>query len=192
MPTSRRIGGCTFPEDPVRTCASVLPMWSAAVDPRVLTVRAVPAPGAGSRIFYAHSADVCVLRGINGEHLIIDRGAEPVRLDVIEGTTAAGPVMLRFDLADDDHFDVRIAAARALRCTVSTGHRHIRLARKLLALQAVDAREAGASLREIAEILLGDGEWPGDGEHRKSNVRRLLDTGESLLRAGSREILAEE
>lgn len=131
-----------------------------------------------------------MLQGPNREHLIIDRGREPVRLDVIEGTTAAGPIMLRFDVADDNCLDVQIAAIRALRCSVSTGRRHIRLARKLLALQAVDARDSGASLREIAEILLGPGEWPGDGEHRKSNVRRLLETGEGVLRAGPRAILA--
>ena len=165
-------------------------MWSAAVDPRVLAVRAVPVFGAGARIFDAHTADVRVLRGPSGEHLITDRGGEPVRLDVIEGTTVAGPVMLRFDVADDDRLDVRIAAVRALRYTASTGRRHIQLARKLLALQAVDARDAGASLREIAELLLGSGEWPGDGEHRKSNVRRLVETGEGVLRAGPRAMLA--
>ncbi|MBT2189280.1 DUF2285 domain-containing protein [Sphingobium sp. H33] len=93
-------------------------------------------------------------------------------------------------MADDDHLDARIAAMRALRCSVPNGRRHIRLVRKLLALQAVDARNAGASLREIAENLLGRGEWPGDGEHRKSNVRRLLDSGEDMLRAGPRAILA--
>jgi hypothetical protein len=53
----------------------------------------------------------------------------------------------------------------------------------------VDARQAGASLRETADILLGPGAWPGDGEHRKSYVRRLLNVGSHLIDSGPREIL---
>src|SRR3546814_19206795 len=78
-------------------------------------------------------------------------------------TAAAGPVTLHFDLSDDHRLDTQIAAIRALRYPAPTGGEHVQLARRLLALQAVDARDAGASLREVAELLFGPGEWPAIG-----------------------------
>ena len=63
------------------------------------------------------------------------------------------------------------------------------MAAKLFALQAVDARSEGASLRETAASILGPGDWPGDGEHRKSLVRRMIATGERIIQAGPRAIL---
>lgn len=140
-------------------------------------------------LFDALSADARMMRGPLGEHLLIDRGGELVRLDVIEGTTAAGPVVLRFELADDHRFDALVAAIGTLRAAVASVPRHGRLARRLFALKAVDVRNAGASLKETADILLGPGDWPGDGEHRKSYVRRLLDAGSRMIRSGPREIL---
>lgn len=185
MPASSRIGGCTFPENPARTCACVLPIWSAAVDPRVLAVRALkPDDLAGGRPFDAMSAAARMVRGPCTEHLLIDRCGEVIRLDVIDGTVAAGPVTLRFDLPDDDRLDMQLPAIRGLREPAPVARSHVQLARRLLALQAVDARDAGASLREIAAMLLGPGAWPGDGEHRKSLVRRMIVAGDRLIRAG--------
>ena len=129
------------------------------------------------------------MRGPHGEHLLIDRGGEFVRLDVIEGTTAAGPVVLHFELVDDAGLDAQVAAIATLRAAATSRPRYGRLARRLFALQAVDVRNAGASLKETADILLGPGDWPGDGEHRKSRVRRLLDAGSRMIRSGPHEIL---
>ena len=112
-----------------------------------------------------------------------------LRLDVIEGTVSAGPVSLHFDLPYDDRLEHRVAAIRALSGTKPIGCRHPQLAARLRALQAADARAAGASLREIADGLLGIGDWPGDGEHRKSAARRLVATGEKLIQQGPLPIL---
>lgn len=188
--TSPRAGGCTFPEDPARSCALVMPFWSASFDPRVLPARALQPQGAGPRLFDARSPNILSLRRSNCEHLLVDRGNEPIRLDIIEGTVTNGPVTLHFDLADDDALDGRLAALEALRHPRLVEHRYHWLARRLLALHAFDAREANASLREIADIVLGCGDWPGDGEHRKSLVRRLVVTGTAMVRAGARAILA--
>jgi hypothetical protein len=144
---------------------------------------------ARARRFDAFSAGTRMMCGPRGEHVLIDRGGELVRLDVIEGTTAAGRVVLRFDLADDDRLEIQIAVIRTLRATAPAGPRHMRLAQRLFALQAVDARNAGASLKETADILLGPGDWPGDGEYRKSYMRRLLDAGARMICSGPREIL---
>jgi hypothetical protein len=158
-------------------------MWSAAVDPRVLAVRAGN-PGGLARLFDAATSDARVVRGRHAEHLLIDRANDVFRLDVIEGTVASGPVSLRFDLADDDRLSTQISAINRFRDSKVPPRQHLQLAQQLLALQAVDAREAGASLREVSDIVLGPGAWPGDGEHRKSLVRRMIVAGDRMIRAG--------
>lgn len=188
-PRSPRTGGCTFPEDPALTCAHVLPIWSAAVDPHVITARAFPIrPGGVHEVDLAHET-VRTVHGGSGEHLVIDRDGVPLRLDVIEGTATAGPVFLHYDLPDDHRLEARIAVIRAIAGTRPIPCRHPQLANRLQALQALDARAAGASLREIADHVLGPGDWPGDGEHRKSLVRRLVAAGERMFRAGPRAVL---
>jgi len=160
-------------------------MWSAAVDPRVLAVRALePVDAAGARLFDALAVEAQMVRGPRAEHLLIERGGEVIRLDVTDGTAAAGPVTLRFDLPDDERLDTQLAAIRAFRDPAPVARSHEKMARRLMALHAVDARDAGASLREIALIVLGPGAWPGDGEHRKSLVRRMIAAGDQMIRAG--------
>jgi len=190
MQTSRRGGGCTFPEDPAQTCARVLPMWTAAIDPRVLAVRALRPADGHARLFDGQSAGVRMVQGQPCEHLIVDLGGEVIRLDVIDGTVTAGPVTLRFDLADDDRLDLQLSAMRAFRGAAPVSRSHAQLSRRLLALQALDARNAGASFRETADIVLGPGAWPGDGEHRKSLIRRMVAAGERMVGAGPQPVLA--
>jgi hypothetical protein len=165
-------------------------MWSAAVDPRVIAVRALKPTNGPCRLFIGQAVDVRMVRDASCEHLVIEHGCEVVRLDVIHGTVTGGPVSLRFDLADDDRLDMQLSAIRSLRQPALVRRSHVRLARRLLALQAVDARDAGASLREVAAMMLGPGAWPGDGEHRKSLVRRMIATGDRMICAGPRTILA--
>ena len=160
------------------------------LDPHVLFARAFQPKGEGSRLFHAKSPNISIVRGSNCEHLQIDHGGEPIRLDIVEGTVADGPVLLRFDLADDDAFDDRLATLRAFRHPKPIEYRYPGLARRLLALHAFDARSANASLRETADIVLGPADWPGDGEHRKSFVRRLVASGEAMVRAGARAVFA--
>lgn len=61
----------------------------------------------------------------------------------------------------------------------------------LLTLQALDANQAGASLREIAEGLFGSDEvvsgWQADSALR-ARVRRLVQRGRSLMDGGYREL----
>lgn len=189
--TLSSVGGCTFAEDPGQSCAEVLPMWSGAVNACVLSARAQPDHGNSARVFDARSDATRILIGPGREHLLVDRGAELIRLDIVEGTVFDGPVLLHFDLADDGCLERRIAAIRALRSPAPSAPRYNRLANRLLALQAVDVRNAGGSLRETADILLGPGDWPGDGDHRKSRVRRLCDLGRAMIEAGPSAILNE-
>jgi hypothetical protein len=126
------------------------------------------------------------------EHLVVDRLSQPVRLDVVEGSTYEGQVMLQFLLADDERLGDRLAVIRSWQAPPPTAPDHRRWSRMLLSLHALDAQQAGGSLRETADLLLGPGDWPGDGEYRKSRVRRLLEAGRGAIRNGPRAVLAME
>ncbi|WP_157220441.1 DNA -binding domain-containing protein [Flavisphingomonas formosensis] len=167
----------------------MLPLWSAAVDPHVLPARASRTGSPGARPFDASAEVVRAVRSRGREHLLVERNGMVTRLDIIDGTSLAGPVVLHFDLADDPHLERRIAAIRSFTASTASPRLHRQLARRLHALQAVDARDLGASLREIAERVLGPGDWPGDGEHRKSHVRRMIAAGERMISAGPRAVL---
>ncbi|MBS1101719.1 DUF2285 domain-containing protein [Gluconobacter sp. Dm-62] len=63
--------------------------------------------------------------------------------------------------------------------------------RHILMLRAFDGREAGASYRKLAEILLafrgGKANW--DSDPRKNQVRRLVADGRYYVRGGYRNLL---
>lgn len=189
-PPSLRVGGCTFAEDPTKSCALVLPMWSAAVDPRVIVARAIGIQGYCPHAFDGAIAAVRSLRRQGHEHLVVDRNGTVIRIDIVEGTALAGPVSLHFDLAGDAHLETRISEIRALAATSGSRRPHLLLARRIYALHATDAHADGASLREIAELILGPGDWPGDGEYRKSLIRRMISSGERMHREGAYVILS--
>jgi hypothetical protein len=165
-------------------------MWSAFADPRVIAARARRTGADDVHAFYGSRAAIRILRGHVCEHLLIERHGVATRLDVIEGTALAGAVSLHFDLEDDAHLETRIDAIRAFSAKSGFPRPHLQLARRLHTLQAADAHAAGASLREVADLILGPGHWPGSGEHRKSRVRRMIATGEQIVRAGPRAILS--
>lgn len=164
-------------------------MWSAAVDPRVIAARACRIGPDGGRSFDGAAAAVRALRGQH-EHLLVDRDGIITRLDIVDGTALAGPVSLHFDLPDDSRLETRIGAIRAFLTTGSSSPRNVQFARRVHALHAVDARDAGANLRDIADLVLGPGNWPGDGEHRKSLVRRMIAAGDRMIAGGVRPVLA--
>jgi hypothetical protein len=195
---SLRAGGLTFAEDPAHSCASVLPVWSRAADPRVLAVRATPL-AEGKHGWAAHPFNLDLfpdhsLVDDGQEHVRIDHPDGVIRLDVISGSLRAGPVTLAFEIEYDDRLSIQLSAARDFDMAISGEGMGSpgpeRLAGLLTALHAVDARAAGASLRNSADLLLGAGDWPGNGEYRKSRIRRMIAVGEQLLRAGPLPILA--
>ena len=106
----------------------------------------------------------------------------------------SGPVHLTYLLARDGRLARQMDTVRRFEDGLAgTGPGEVegvsRLVRSAMALRACDARADGASLKEIATELLGAGEWPGPGEFRKSAIRRLVTTGERLVRQGPLPIL---
>lgn len=172
----------------------VLPVWSAPVDPRVLCVRACVRRGdEGWRSFELLRYAARVLRGDGCEYVRVDHAGISLRLDVIEGTLLDRPVALGFDIPGDRDLSFQIDALCDLHKLMHRGslplHSRAQMTRQLLALHAFDARGAGLSLRAVAKVVLGQGDWPGDGEYRKSSVRRLVASGEALVRAGPGAVL---
>lgn len=131
----------------------------------------------------------------HGEHVHLVIGGESFRLDVVGGSLAAGPVNLDYLIAQDGRLarqletvrrlDARLAG-RAVKRREGAGW----MQRRAAALRAWDARAADASLREIAVMLCGPGEWPGPGECRKSAARRFVTMGERLIAEGPWPVLA--
>lgn len=165
-------------------------MWSADLDPCVLRVRAERTDRVLGSLFDVEAAEARVVRSVDIEHVAIERSGRLLRLDVVEGTVLPGPVELTFEVANDSLLTDKLDAIRAFCLHPTRRTPHQRLARQLLALHAVDGLGSGASLREIAGDLLGPGDWPGEGEHRKSHIRRLIAAGERMIREGPRAILA--
>lgn len=129
-----------------------------------------------------------VVKGRSCEHVLLDVDRASVRLDLVEGSLTGGPVILRFEIAFDDRLSRQMDVIRSL-----AGGRHFpreeRLARKLLGLEAFDAHAEGASLRETARLVLGPGDWPGTGDHRKSLVRRMIVAGARMIAEGPGAVL---
>lgn len=171
------------------------PVWSAAVDPRVLDVRCFREPddGRGSVLGRAHRWRVEV--GENGcEHVWLGSGGEPLRIDVMAGSIRDGCV--RIEPAVDLRRDLQpqIAALRRLdqfmRGMAWTTVKDKALPRLVLALRAADARWHGCSLRHVARDVLGLHDWPGDGEWAKSSTRRLIALAKLLSRSSVAQLLS--
>lgn len=173
-------------------CAQAAPLWTAAANPRVLSVIARPG-AAGVRLDIGrHRARVVRVGGIERVYLAV--AGHAFRLDVTEGSFATGPVAVTHLIAHDERLTLQLATVRQLASTLadnapvamdSSGAMY----RMSSALRAWDARSAGASLRETAVILFGEGEWPGPGEYRKSAARRLVAMGDRHVAAGPLAIL---
>jgi hypothetical protein len=163
-------------------------MWSAAVDPCVLSARCAAIPAGSAHAFDGTAEAGRMLRSGDGEYLIVERGAALVRIDVVEGSALAGPCSLCFELPVDHRLDARVSAVRTFLAPAQV-RPSLQLARRLSALEAYDAHLAGMSLRAIADRLLGPGDWPGDGEHRKSLVRRLVASGRNMIEQGPAHVL---
>ncbi|OJU15991.1 MAG: hypothetical protein BGN95_11560 [Sphingomonas sp. 66-10] len=163
-------------------------MWSAAVDPCVLSARCA-ADSAGSAHAFDGTAEAKrLLRSGAGQHLLVERGGALVRIDVVEGSALAGPCSLCFELPVDHRLHAKVSAVRTFIGSLQV-RPSLQLARRLSALEAYDAHLAGMSLRAIADRLLGPGDWPGDGEHRKSLVRRLVASGRNMIEQGPAHVL---
>jgi hypothetical protein len=184
-------GGCTFAIDPGLDCIHAAPIWAASIDPYVIS----------ARIFLSSNQDVRsrwdrLIRSSVERNDVIHARLElpdgPLRLDVI-GEHWPFPVGiepaidLRRALAPQMCTGFRLA--HWIRGDLALQTRDSELERWVTALRVSDALDGGASQREIGLGIYG-GDWPGDGEHLKSRVRRLITMARKLLSTGPRGILS--
>lgn len=190
----RPTGGCKVAEDPQLDARQAHPLWTAAAD-ALLHVRAA----------YAHDTSawpVFSVWRIPGRKRLAHAGSQ------LNITAEYGPHRLRASLSteleDGAAYGLTVPLDAHLR-TRLTGY-HVQagalqgqwppvVAKKvtrasllhLHALQALDALQAGAHHRDIAEALFGIDavrkRWTADGELR-AQVRHLLTRAEGLMRGG--------
>ncbi len=187
-------GGCDVVEDPELDGRVAHPLWRSPSD-ELLHVRAAPAHGAASRRF-----DLWCIPGrkrlvIDGHDLALtaDLSAQRLHLSLSgtleDGGAYVGTVPLTPGLRgqlDGLHAHSQALEGHApqippVRAATRSGLLHLR------ALQALDASQAGASHRDIAQALFGLEavvlRWHGDGELR-AQVRHLLRRADSFMHGG--------
>lgn len=179
-------------------------IWRADLDPGTLRVDAVPSdPLDPTSLQLASLATwLTVVPDQEGlEHAVISDGRNRIRLDLASGhLTGNRAVQLRF------HFE-NLAAAQAgveplqRLLALIRHHRFVRtlfphdpmIARGLMVLRVHDALGAGASQREIAAVLFGEGrvenEWDGRSDSLRSRVRRLAREARNMAAGGYRSLL---
>jgi hypothetical protein len=175
----------------------VTPVWSAAVDPRVLRVRCFGCETDHPAAFDGRTHRLRVAVDNDGiERICVGGSGEPLRIDVVSGTIQRGIVCLEpaIDLARS--LPPQVAALHRLDCLLRqvVWNRPVdrALLRLFVALRSADARRHGASLRDIARIILGLPDWPGDGEFAKSSARRLVALGGLLMQASPATIVQKK
>jgi hypothetical protein len=191
-------GGCGFPFDPHLHADNAPLVWLPRLDPATVLLIPAPGPFSASRslvsltpFFRRHATD--------GEHWVVSDGEGRFALLLMGGFEIDTPV------ASVSPFDANFAARAdpALRLwRLLTGERSIRsvdsltqLQRQQLvfALRALDAHLAGATYREIAEVLFGEARVPSGSSWKTHDLRgrtiRLVRAGSRLMRGGYLDLL---
>lgn len=196
-------GGFTFAERPEVEAPDARILWHAHYDPGTLRVVAGPiARGDPDAIDLALLAPwLTIVRDGQGEHAVLSDGWHHIRLDVEQGSLAAGePVLLQYRLTGIASAEPRILPLRRLidlcrnrRFSKSLYPPDPRLERWILALRVQDALLAGASQRDIARVLFGEMPEQGGGDRRsdsiRSRVRRLVGEARRLASGGYRALM---
>lgn len=172
-------------------------LWLPRLDPRV--VRLV-ADGAGSQGSTLAGASVQFDQvAEDGRHLLIGPPSAPSTAVAPAGLMACAPLaaMVPLDLDTPLRVEAVLKLWRSLtgrpegrRPDALTPMRRERLAQML---RAVDARRAGATRRDIAEVLFGPGRVPAgvefDDHALRSRAARLIREGLAMIDGGYRKLL---
>lgn len=190
-------------EDPALTVPDARPIWRATHYPFVLCAVA-RAGRAVAEMFDLPSFGCLAIRtsaeNWKGEHWLLSDGLRAIRLDLVRGTAAAGPVELQFLLTGCNSLTAPLLALRRLLALAQNGvfsralHPPEASARRwIMMLRTYDALAAGANQREIAAELLNDsagGErWRIHASSVRSQVQRLVRAARQFGDGGYRAFL---
>jgi len=169
-------------------CARAVPLWTGAMNPFVLGASV----GAGGSVLDLGSVGHREVVLDRRRHILLCLPAGTLQLDLLDGDDRTGAIRISpsIDLArpvDPQVHSVRRLAALVAGAPEPTG-RDAKLVRLVAALRVCDALADEASQREIGLGIFGD-DWPGDGEHLKSRVRRMVPFAAELVRVGPRGVL---
>lgn len=183
-------------EAPERGVPEARPVWRRDVLARVLCAKAERA-GAPEDCFdigrLQHFATI-VDDGDGSEHLLLSDGRRSLRIDLV-GSLCAGQALLEYCLAGFTRLTGPLLVLRQLLALLRDGdfspalHRpETRAARWILALRAHDGMTAGATQREIAEVLLSADaaapRWRVHAPTVRSAVQRLLREAKRMEAGG--------
>ncbi|MDV3257084.1 MAG: DUF2285 domain-containing protein [Sphingomonas sp.] len=188
-------------EPPDAAVPAARPVWSSALHRFVLDVEARPSDDGDAFDFRRLGPLSTILRAAaGGEHLLLSDGFRTIRLDVLVGTLAHGPVALRVRLGGPGSAERIVLPLRRLLSLWKTGRfvrslhpEEVRARRWVQMLRAWDARAAGASQREIAAVLLsaeaGQPRWRSRSPSVRSQAQRLLRGAQHMALGGHRALL---
>lgn len=199
-------GGFTFAERPEVEAPDARILWRAEVDPGTLTVHATPIEaGHPDAVDAAMLAPwLTIVTDAAGEHAVLSDGWRHIRLDIEQGSVAAGaPVLLDYRFKGTASVEPKILPLRRLvdlcrkgRFSVSLYPPDRRVDRWILALRVHDAVVDGASQRDIARELFGEAAGAGEGDRRadslRSRVRRLMGEARRLAAGGYRTLMRRD
>ena len=195
--------GCAFAEAADRSAPLAKIVWDASCDDSVLLVDAVPVAASDPDAFVlARFAGMAtIVAGRDGrERVVISDGYRRIRIDVVHGSLGAGPVLLRYRLHGFADLEARILTLRRLVALNRHGrfarslHPREHLARRWIPmLRAHDAICAGATQREIADVLFGTklarDAWRGPSDFLRLRVQRLIRAARHMVSGGYRTLL---
>jgi Uncharacterized conserved protein (DUF2285) len=143
-------------------------------------------------------SDARLRQSLDGWHAVMQLGGVTHRLWLQELPPKGGPIAVELPLNAD--FDLQSLAARRL--WAALGKRSLRglqqslpfqqRQRLILAIRALDGRLEGNSYRAIAAGLFGENRISERGwktHDLRNRTRRLVETGEFLMRGGYRALL---
>lgn len=185
------------PGDPLPTA-----LWRWQADGAVAVLSAQPASAGdpAAMDLVRCGAPALVARTADGEqHVLISDGLRRLRLAVVEGDVLAGPVVFRFHLpalgGGQGALD-NLRRLMALRDTGGLGGGRDRplakASRWLQVLRVHDARQAGATHRDIALFLFGETrvceDWSAGSDYMRMRVQRLVRAAEQTVAGGYRAL----
>jgi hypothetical protein len=188
-------------ENPSCAAPGARPVWRADDHPPVLKAlaRGEAPPGDAIDLFGLGGLATYVADA-EGEHWLLSDGLRAVRVDILEGSAAEGPVGLQYLLAGRTSAKAPLLALRRLLSLVEdesfsrTLHpREPKARRWILALRVHDALATGNGQREIAAGLLSDSaaepRWRVNAASIRSQVQRLVRSARALALGGYRSFL---
>jgi len=188
-------------EPPWLSAPEARPVWRAEILLCVLDVEAQPSDG--EDVFDLNRIDALstLVDAADGcEHLLICDGFRVIRIDVVSGTIAGGPVALHYRLAGLTSAERSALTLRRLLALWRTGRFcnalhpvETRAKRWILMLRACDALAVGAHQRDVAAVLLSaeanGPRWRSRCPSLRSQVQRLVKGARRMANDGFWELL---